>query len=104
MELKRKLGEAVYYRAGLLIVPYGIETPVGFQRFRRCKQLLIVPYGIETAILRSFGVTRGWLLIVPYGIETSFPERILFVILLLIVPYGIETWLKSTLFAPLMAF
>ena len=32
----------------LLIVPYGIETPVKSQENGRFKDLLIVPYGIET--------------------------------------------------------
>ncbi len=61
--------------------------------------LLIVPYGIETPLDRFVSDTSFCLLIVPYGIETvdhevytHLPTK------LLIVPYGIETLKEHNLF------
>ena len=53
----------------LLIVPYGIETPLKRDLFKS-KTLLIVPYGIETNEVLSCCL-HFRLLIVPYGIETN---------------------------------
>ena len=55
----------------LLIVPYGIETPLPALWPCAETELLIVPYGIETNVAPSGGLPY-FLLIVPYGIETSY--------------------------------
>ena len=54
----------------LLIVPYGIETHIGYASLGFCNILLIVPYGIETCLNEAL-ISISYLLIVPYGIETS---------------------------------
>ncbi len=60
----------VYATIGLLIVPYGIETPETALPIDT-SPLLIVPYGIETPFL-YVGISGTYvLLIVPYGIETT---------------------------------
>ena len=48
MELKRRRRYRKIFFGRLLIVPYGIETPVESVKAEEEKQLLIVPYGIET--------------------------------------------------------
>ena len=70
MELKRNHQLIIAVIIVLLIVPYGIETVPGCNRWLPSMVLLIVPYGIETAITRA-KLNNLTLLIVPYGIETS---------------------------------
>mgnify|MGYP006906758060 CR=1 FL=1 len=48
MELKHVSHSLWHTSAILLIVPYGIETPVARIRSKTGNRLLIVPYGIET--------------------------------------------------------
>ena len=52
MELKLLRHSHVFCRHALLIVPYGIETPLS-GLFKEKVYLLIVPYGIETSINRD---------------------------------------------------
>ena len=48
MELKRISRQTGRLAGPLLIVPYGIETPILCELTRNLHCLLIVPYGIET--------------------------------------------------------
>ena len=48
MELKRAIIHGLSQLAGLLIVPYGIETKLKKEIISAVESLLIVPYGIET--------------------------------------------------------
>ena len=52
MELKLRLNQVGLNLAGLLIVPYGIETTLAISFFM-LSSLLIVPYGIETKVKRT---------------------------------------------------
>ena len=51
MELKHKWMTGIGICLGLLIVPYGIETPQMALPYESASLLLIVPYGIETVFL-----------------------------------------------------
>ena len=77
MELKLYRLQEVLSLLRLLIVPYGIETPV-FLLYIFHKSLLIVPYGIETFCLLSIFYPASQLLIVPYGIETLRSTIVIF--------------------------
>ena len=70
MELKHATRRNALSECGLLIVPYGIETPARHSR-NNAVCLLIVPYGIETMNRYKVNNPKS-LLIVPYGIETLF--------------------------------
>ena len=69
MELKLGNHQPACSSIGLLIVPYGIETPYPNLNVRNKICLLIVPYGIETYFC-TICRFKCSLLIVPYGIET----------------------------------
>ena len=57
MELKLEKFIKGSLELSLLIVPYGIETPLIYHD-RRTSALLIVPYGIETKLLEMYQIIQ----------------------------------------------